>query len=380
MTPGKEKGISGTDRLEATDADARMLCVCPHCDKRIGYRQVQAGKKAKCPSCGALITLSGATQQSSEVAPRSDRFSSIAGWVVSIVLHSLLLLSFTGISWYSGFGAGAGERDVGIVVESDDSISTASNTGLSPIELSSPTLSAPALATSAESRPIESLGGNMASSPTNVEITVGSLDGGAADPVKGDWGSLSAGDGGAGGKGASFFGLEARGGKFVYVVDRSSSMRHNKLRDTKDELIRSVHSLTRTMEFFIIFYDSGFEPMAATGLVKANGPNKSRYLSWVEAMQCRGGTDPRQAMLMALSLKPDAIWLLSDGQFSPQACDVIRAANPNARVQIHTIAFHSERGQQVLQRIAEENGGHYRYVPPPKSAMPRGFPMRPRWP
>ncbi|MHC4167566.1 MAG: VWA domain-containing protein [Planctomycetota bacterium] len=374
MTSGKEKGISGTDGLGVTDADAGEVCVCPHCDQRIRFKPSHAGKKAKCPGCGKLITLSGATPPFSHESPRQDRFSSVAGWVTSIALHSLLLLSFTGITWFSGLGAGAGEREVGIVVESDASIHSGGSAGLSPLEPSSPDLTAPPLATSEKKQPIESLGGSAASSGTDVEINVGSLDGGAADPVKGDWSSLSAGEGGAGGKGASFFGLEARGGKFVYVVDRSSSMRGNKLQDTKVELIRSVHSLTRTMEFFIIFYDSSFEPMAASGLVKATGPNKSRYLSWVEAMGCRGGTDPREAMLMALSLKPDSIWLLSDGQFNPQACDVIRAANPNARVQIHTIAFHSQRGQQVLQRIAEENGGHYRFVPPPRSLMPGGFP------
>ncbi len=376
MTPSKENGISGTYGLGVTDADAGEVCVCPHCDRKIGFKPSDAGKKAKCPGCGKLVTLSGTTTPFSHESPRPDRFSSVAGWATSIVLHSLLLLSFTGITWYSGLGAGAGEREVGIVVESDASIHTGGSVGLSPLEPSSPDLTAPPLATSKEKQPIESLGGNAASSETDVEINVGSLDGGTADPVKGDWGSLSAGEGGAGGKGASFFGLEARGGKFVYVVDRSSSMRGNKLQDTKAELIRSVHSLTRTMEFFIIFYDSSFEPMPAGGLVKATGPNKSRYLGWVEAMGCRGGTQPEQAMLMALSLKPDSIWLLSDGQFSPQACDVIRAANPNARIQIHTIAFHSARGQQVLQRIAEENGGHYRFVPPPRSAMPGGFPSR----
>lgn len=380
MSPGKEKGISGTDRLGLTDADAREVCVCPHCETKLGFQANHAGRKTKCPSCGTAITLSGASTPFIDESPRPDRFSSVAGWVTSIVLHSLLLLSFTGVTWYSGLGAGAGERQVGIVVESEASIPTGSSASLSPIEPSSPALTARPLATSEKSRPIESLGGSTPSSGTDVEINVGSLDGGAADPVTGDWSSLSAGEGGAGGKGASFFGLEARGGKFVYVVDRSSSMTGNKLQDTKAELIRSVHSLTRTMEFFIIFYDSSFEPMPANGLVKANGPNKSTYLGWVEAMGCRGGTDPRQAMLMALSLKPDAIWLLSDGQFNPQACDVIRAANPNARIQIHTIAFHSETGQYVLQRIAEENGGHYRFVPPPKSATPRGFPFGRRRP
>ena len=206
------------------------------------------------------------------------------------------------------------------------------------------------------------------------------MEGGAAGSVQGNWGSLSPDEGATGGNGARFFDIEARGGKFVYVVDRSGSMRGNRLQDTKAELIRSVQSLIQTMEFFIIFYDNSHEPMPASGLVKASGPNKSRYLGWVEAMGCQSGTDPRQAMLMALSLEPDAIWLLSDGQFDVQACDVIRAANPDARVPIHTIAFHSESGKDVLARIARENRGRYRFVPPPTFTMPGRFTPRGRRP
>jgi len=380
MTPNKEKAISGTDGLGVTEADARGICLCPHCDKRIEFRTSHTGKKARCPGCGEPMILGDTTAPFSHEPPRRDRFSSVAGWATSIVLHSLLLLSFTGITWYSGFGAGAGEREVGIVVESDASIHSAISAGLSPLEPRSPDLAAPPLATSEERQPIENLGGSAASLGADVKIDVGSLDGGAVAPAEGDWGSLSASDGGTGSKGASFFGLEARGGKFVYVVDRSGSMRGDKLQDTKAELIRSVHSLTRTMEFFIIFYDSFYEPMPAPGLIKATGPNKNKYLGWVEGINCRGGTEPEEAMLMALSLKPDVIWLLSDGQFSYRACEVIRAANPNARIQIHTIAFHSASGQQMLQRIAKENGGHYQFVRPPRSAMPWGFPPRQRRP
>jgi len=380
MTSRKEKGIPGADGLRVTEADARKICLCPHCDKRIKFRTSHAGKKARCPGCGGPMILRDTTAPFSHKSPRPDRFPAVAGWITSIVLHSLLLLSFAGITWYPGLGAGAGEMEVGIVVESDASIHSARSGGLSPLESRSPDLTAPSLATSEKKQPIENLGSSAASLGTDIEIDVGSLDGGAAGPMEGDWGSLSAGEGGTGGKGASFFGLEARGSKFVYVVDRSGSMRGDKLQDTKVELIRSVHSLTRTMKFFIIFYDSSYEPMPANGLIKATGPNKSRYLGWVEAMGCRGGTEPEMAVLMALSLEPDAIWLLSDGQFDPKACDTIRVANPNSRIQIHTIAFHSQRGQNVLARIAEENRGRYRFVPPPKSVAPRRFPPRGRRP
>ena len=297
-----------------------------------------------------------------ESLPR-DRFSSIAGWVTSIVLHSLLLLSFTEMTWSSGVGTGTGERNVGIVIERDASISPSVNRGLSPLAPRSLERTGLPLPTADRNHPIETQRGNGASSGTDMAIEGGSLEGG--------WSSLSPGEGGAGGNGARFFDIEARGGKFIYVVDRSGSMRGNRLQDTKAELIRSVQSLTQTMEFFIIFYDTSHESMPANGLVKATGPNKNRYLGWVEAMDCRRGTDPRQAMLVALSLEPDAIWLLSDGQFHVQACDVIRAANPDARIPIHTIAFHSASGQDVLERIAEENRGRYRFVPPPTFTRPR---------
>ena len=380
MTLRQEKEIPGADAAALSDADGREVCICPRCERKIRFKTRHAGKEIQCPRCGKSIKLYSTTAPVPYESSRPDRFSSIAGWVTSIALHSLLLLSFTGIKWYSGFGTGSGERNVGIVVETDASINLGRSDALSPMEPSSPDLTAPPLSTSQSNQPIENLGASGPSSPTDLEIEAGSLDGGEAAIAEGNWASLSAGEGGAGGKGASFFGLEARGGKFVYVVDRSSSMRGSRLEATKAELIRSVHSLKRTMEFFIIFYDSTHEPMPAAGLVKATGPNKGRYLSWVEAMGCRGGTDPQQAMLMALSLEPDAIWLLSDGEFDVQACDVIRAANPGARIQIHTIAFHSASGQRVLQRIAEENRGRYRFVRPPAFTMPRGLPPRRRRP
>jgi hypothetical protein len=377
MTSSSEKDVPGTEGINVTDADDREIGVCLHCDRRIRFKTHLAGKKTHCPNCGKAITLCGRTEPLSiwHESPTRDRFSSFAGWVTSIAFHSLLLLSFTGITWYSGLGTGPGERAVGIVIESDASIDS---TGMGP--LSPPEPSALDSTGLPRPRPDRNPVDRGESPEAAVDIEGGSLEGGAAGSVQGHWGSLSADEGGAGGHGVRFFDIEARGGRFIYVVDRSGSMMGKRLQDTKAELIRSVQSLAQTMEFFIIFYDNSHEPMPATGLVKATGPNKSRYLAWVEAMDCRNGTDPRQAMLTALALKPDAIWLLSDGQFHEQACDVIRAANPNAGIPIHTIAFHSEIGQSVLARIARENRGHYRFVPPPTFTRPRGLPPRRRRP
>lgn len=378
MNPSDEKDVSGKG-ISVADADDMEICVCPHCDKRISFKTHLFGKKIQCPSCGRSITLCGTKAFVWYESPPRDRFSSFAGWIASIALHTLLLLSLMGITGYSGSGTGADERSVGLVSESDASLYSSGVDGLSPLEPKALKRTGPPLPTSNSNQLIENLGGGSASG-ADVEIAIGSLEGGAAGSVESHWGSLSLDEGGAGGNGARFFDIEARGGKFVYVVDRSGSMMGKRLQDTKAELIRSVQSLTQTMEFFIIFYDNSYEPMPANGLVKATGPNKSRFLAWVDSMSCRNGTDPRQAMVMALSLEPDAVWLLSDGQFHMQACDAIRSANPGARIPIHTIAFHSAIGQHVLARIAEENRGHYRFIPPPAFMRQSGFPRRRRRP
>jgi uncharacterized protein with von Willebrand factor type A (vWA) domain len=97
-------------------------------------------------------------------------------------------------------------------------------------------------------------------------------------------------------------------------------------------------------------------------LVSAAEANKRKSFNWVEHISAGGGTNPSPAILAALELKPDAIWLLSDGRFSPQVCDVIQQANANSSIQIHAIAFHDNNGEAQLKRIAQENRGKYRFV------------------
>ena len=76
--------------------------------------------------------------------------------------------------------------------------------------------------------------------------------------------------------------------------------------------------------------------------------------------------------MTALKLNPDTIWLLSDGQFSERVVQDIRLNNPGKKVAINTIAFHDQFGERLLQQIAQENNGEYRYVPPPPGTPVRG--------
>jgi hypothetical protein len=64
---------------------------------------------------------------------------------------------------------------------------------------------------------------------------------------------------------------------------------------------------------------------------------------------------------MALEMKPDVIFFLSDGAFVRTARTVAKEANRHGTI-IHTIAFEYDGGQVLLKGIAEDNHGRYRFV------------------
>lgn len=164
---------------------------------------------------------------------------------------------------------------------------------------------------------------------------------------------------------ASFFGQTGRGSRFVYVIDRSGSMGNGRFDAARFELIKSIRSLREHESFYVIFYDSKATPMPAKALVPANESNQQQHIAWVRSISVGGGTDPSEAMTLALTkLRPDTIWLLSDGQFNVAVADTIRSFNPGGRVQINTIAFHDRGGEPILKIIANENDGDYRFVAP----------------
>jgi hypothetical protein len=353
--------------------EAKAMSVCPSCGGKIRFNAKLEGRTVACPRCGKPLTLCGITEFPLDQSLKPDRVSKVAGWVTSVSLHVLVILSFTGITWYSGLGTGAAERGVAIVGDAGDAVESSGGelSGMEPrpVDLTPP----------ATTQGVQTIDIAGSEAPANVQISLGSGDGGLVGPAAGDWGSLGASTGEAGGGGASFFGLAARGSKFVFVVDRSGSMGNDrKLEEAKKELMRSVYALERASKFFIIFYETGFQPMPANGLVPATVPNKNTYLGWVEGIRPGGNTHPSQAMLKALALKPDAIWLLSDGEFNENidVPDLIRTNNPGAKVQIHTIAFHSDAGAPALQRIAEENRGTYKFVGQPTQAPSNLFRRR----
>lgn len=165
--------------------------------------------------------------------------------------------------------------------------------------------------------------------------------------------------------GPQFFGLggKARGAKrIVYVVDRSGSMIET-FDAVRKELLRSVDRLRRSQRFHVIFFKDG-PPLEnpPKKLVNASGDQKRSLAEFLDRVGPEGNTDPIPAMRRAFELGPDLIYFLTDGEFDPRLIEELRKRNPQKKVRIFTIAYVSQMGGTLLEQIARENNGEYRFV------------------
>lgn len=165
---------------------------------------------------------------------------------------------------------------------------------------------------------------------------------------------------------AEFFGLKAKGKKVAYVVDCSGSMQGMPFDRTCHELLRSIGDLKGDQQFFVVFFSSAayvqFYPRPLVKWLAATKANKQMITEWVSGASAGGGTDPSDALEGTLRLRPDVIFLLTDGQFAPAVRDMLKIANRRP-VPIHTVAFINRSGESLLQQISADSGGKYTFVP-----------------
>jgi hypothetical protein len=179
----------------------------------------------------------------------------------------------------------------------------------------------------------------------------------------------AAGRGGGSGHKAKFFGLGAAGKRIVFVVDASASMNRPYVGEAKTrfgqmklELARSIQGLSEDQQFFIIFFNEHPIPMPADGMESAYPQNQQRFLEWIAQVPASGLTDPRPALTMALNLRPDVVYLLTDGTFPRDVQGDLHALRQSV-VEVNTIAFGDPRAEKSLKPLATNNGGRYAFVP-----------------
>jgi hypothetical protein len=158
----------------------------------------------------------------------------------------------------------------------------------------------------------------------------------------------------------TFCGVRAQGTFFVYVVDCSGSMADaNRWLRVRQELRRTIGALQFPQRYLVIFYNDRAWPMPGGLPESAGKKTAARTLAWASNFLPEGGTDPRHAMAMALGLKPDAVFLLSDGEYPDGTAEAIAATNRTAQVPIHCLDFSGGAAGIALKQIARDSGGQY---------------------
>jgi len=295
---------------------------------------------------------------------------SLAGFLTSLCVHGAILL--IAAYWIIGGTKGApGDAGGG----GDIQMAIMSATELSALEASG------SLDTVSPASVVEE--GAAFTTPEILEGPSGLPDvtgpsglGGASDGLGGAGGDIGdgagIGDGVGGGVGngtASFFGVEASGTRFAYVVDVSGSMQGPKLSALKVEIIESVDSLVEHMQFFV-------SPFSSDGMLLGNKdkwtPSTDAGKKWlreqVKDLQAFGGTNPLPSFQKAFDLKPrpDAIYFMTDGLFAEDVGRLVANMNKRGKkVPIHCIAFdiQDKDVEKAMKAIAEESGGRYIAVP-----------------
>lgn len=332
----------------------------------------------------------------------------IAGWL-SLLVHLVVLL--TGALWLRATSLPALEepgREVGIVLAAPGAASppeveyydeaTSDAFIASPTEASAGSLN-PVDATGDESHPSASLPAEtppmVASRPIDLPGNLPAL----ADPVTPGVANVAGGVTGAvvidptAGK-AEILAEEARrpraaaphgppgevnvfgsggeqGHSFVFVIDRSQSMGSQGLgaiAAAQLELLAALDQLQSNHQFQVIAYNQGVTYLRGRKLLTVDAENRQACRTFLENLAAFGATNHIPALMSALQMQPDVLYLLTDGdpELTPAQRRRIREENRGG-TKICCIQFGrhqpvDEATRTALQALARENGGSYTFI------------------
>jgi Ca-activated chloride channel homolog len=157
------------------------------------------------------------------------------------------------------------------------------------------------------------------------------------------------------------------------VIDRSGSMRGEKLAQVREAALQVLAGLDEGEAFNIILYNEGVEPFAPKPVRKSRGTIKDGT-EFLEGMTARGGTNIHDALLEALKQPPaegalPIVLFMTDGlatvgQTSEAAIrELALKGNPHAR-RIFTFGVGVDVNTPLLEKIAYESRATTTFVLP----------------
>ena len=166
----------------------------------------------------------------------------------------------------------------------------------------------------------------------------------------------------------TFFSVAAAGKSVVYVIDRSSSMSIDGRFDrAREQVIASLRQLPPAARFQVIAYDKNAFTMrlAESGLAVATPANVETAAAALAAMAPEGATDHVRALKLALQLRPDVIYFLTD-EDDLTAADVVQVTRFNGgKASIHALCLVAPSSADTpMRNLARRNRGEFRVVAP----------------
>ncbi len=180
---------------------------------------------------------------------------------------------------------------------------------------------------------------------------------------------------------ASFFGTKIEGKRILFMLDNSGGMKKGKLETLIEELLKSVDSLRPKQEFYVIFYSDTvyplFYPRSATNFVYATAKNKKLLQEWLETVELCSGNRIDEAMEAANVIRPDMVFLLTDGKlFTTDAKKRILLNGTSREFPINTFGMGVRKNStpaEELRLVAEANRGSYHAIKVTNQAKERAY-------
>lgn len=155
------------------------------------------------------------------------------------------------------------------------------------------------------------------------------------------------------------------------VLDRSGSMRGDKLASMKEAAKRIVSGLNPGERFNIITYNEGVNLFEAAPVEKNEASEKAAH-AWLDAVAARGGTNIHEALAAALrqpshdGMLPVVLFLTDGlptiGRTSEKSIVALAGEGNKAERRIFTIGVGEDVNAPLLRRMAEISGGLPAYV------------------
>jgi len=169
---------------------------------------------------------------------------------------------------------------------------------------------------------------------------------------------------------ASFFGTKVEGNRILYMLDNSGGMKGGKFETLVDELLKSVDSLQPKQQFYVIFYSDTvyplFYPQPATDFVRGTEKNMRFLREWLDTVELCVGNSIDEALEAALVIRPDTVFLLTDGQlFTTEAKKRMLLDGAGREFPINTFGMGAKKNSRFVEelvQVAEANRGTYHAI------------------